>query len=104
MLSTAKIPLEQKIQQILYKAYAAQYNPDPSMNSCDVSAKASVDEAAKKFAQTAAGPATEAIYKFVKEIGINIIISPTLIAPPLPPVLPGGPCTGAIPMNNVIVT
>ena len=103
MLSTAKIPLEMKLQQILYDAYMSQYNMDPSMNSCDGEAKSAMEKAATKFSQKAAGPTATAIYNFVKEIGIIVSVPPSVIAPPLPPALPGGPCTGAIPMTNITI-
>lgn len=103
MLSTAKIPLEMKLQQILYDAYISQYNTDPSMNSCDREAKIAMEKAAIKFSQKAAGPTATAIYNFVKEIGIIVSVPPSVIAPPLPPALPGGPCTGVIPPTNITV-
>jgi hypothetical protein len=103
MLSTAKIPLEMKLQQILYDAYMSQYNADPSLNSCDGEAKKAIEKAALKFSQKAAGPTATAIYNFVKEIGIMVSIPPSVVAPPLPPTLPGGPCTGVIPLTNITI-
>ena len=103
MLSTAKIPLEMKLQQILYDAYMSQYNMDPSMNSCDGEAKIAMKKAAAKFSQKAAGPTATAIYNFVKEIGIMVSVPPSVVAPPLPPTLPGGPCTGVIPLTNITI-
>jgi hypothetical protein len=62
-----------------------------------------MEKAALKFA-TAAAPATaQAIYDFVKEISIMITVSGTIIAPPLPPALPGGPGTGVISPTDITI-
>lgn len=76
---------------------------NPSMNSCDKEAKIAIENAATKFSQEAAGPTATAIYNFVKEMGIAISVPPSLIAPPLPPALVGGPCTGTIPQPNITI-
>lgn len=59
-----------------------------------------IDEAAMKFAEkfadTAHKPMAEAIYNFVKEIGIVVTPMGTLIS-----ATPGSPVTGTVPMNNV---
>ena len=104
MLSTAKQLLQMNLLNILKEAYMTQYQPDPSLGSCDSEAKTSMEQVAIKFAQKASGPVADAIYNFVKEIGINIVVPPSIIAPPLPPTLPGGPCSGAIPMTNITIS
>lgn len=103
MLSTAKPILQMNLQKILYDAYMTQYQPDPSMNSCNTEAQISMEQAAIKFAQKASGPTADAIYNFVKEIGITIMVPPSIISPPLPPALPGGPCSGSIPPTNITI-
>lgn len=81
----------------------SQYNMDSSMNSCNDEAKSAMEKAAIKFSQKAAGPTATAIYNFVKEIGITISVPPSVVAPPLPPTLPGGSCIGTIPASNIII-
>ena len=103
MLVSAKPNLEQKLNKVLYDAYMTQYNEDPEIGSCNSEAKSELDKAAKKFADEAAGPTADAIYNFVKEIGIIISVPPTVISP-ITPILPGGPCSGAIPQTNITVS
>ena len=73
-----------------------------AVQSFDGNVLESALENANKFADTAAEGVADAIHKFLLEIGINITISPSLISP-ITPVLPGGPCTGVIPMTNIKV-
>lgn len=111
MLSTAKPILQAKLLQMLqdasYEMFMTQFSSNEVLEAkvYDIVNKKSMEKMGKefslKFAQTAAGPVATAIYDFVKEIGINITVPPSVIAPPLPPALPGGPCSGAIPMTNV---
>lgn len=111
MLSTAKPILQAQLLQILQKAayemYMAQYSSNTMKevskydSEREVKMKISANEFSIKFAQSASGPVSTAIHDFVKEIGINITIPPSVIAPPLPPSIPGGPCTGTIPMTNI---
>ena len=104
MLSLAKPILEKKLLDILYNAYMSQYSTDPEAGNCNLEAKKSFEKAASKFAQTAAGPCAQAIYDFVKEIGIQSTVTGTIVAPPMPPALPGGPCNGVISPLNIIVS
>ena len=111
MLSTAKPILQTQLLKILQKAtydmFMAQYrkNAIPEASKYDIDAenkmKTQALEFSNTFAQKAAEPISTAIYNFVKEIGIIVAVPPSVIAPPLPPTLPGGPCTGTIPMTNI---
>ena len=113
MLSTNKPTLQNNIKIMLekavYKAYMVQYTPNQisQASSYDDKIKNELEKKAKefskKFAENASEPVATAIYDFVKEIGIVITIPPSAIAPPLPPTLPGGPCTGTIPMTNITI-
>ena len=113
MLSIAKPTLQNSINSILeraaYEAYMTQYAPNQvsQASKFDNQIKSELEKKAKdfskKFAEKASGPVATAIHDFVKEIGIMITIPPSVIAPPLPPVLPGGPCTGTIPMTNITI-
>lgn len=104
MLKPNKTVLEQKLYKILYNAYMTQYGADPEAGKYNNEANKVMMDHADKFAGKASGPCADAIYNFVKEIGINITITPSIIAPPMPPTLPGGPCNGAIPMTDIIIS
>lgn len=101
MLVTAKIKLQADLMSMLQQAYMQNFasNKVVEEKAYDVKAKMAMQKKALKFAQTAAGPVANAIYKFVKEIGITATIPPSVTAPPAPP-LPGGPCTGTMLMTN----
>ena len=113
MLSTAKPTLQNSINSILekaaYEAYMTQYEPNQvsQASNYDSEIKSELekkaDDFSKKFATKASGPVATAIHDFVKEMGIMITIPPSVIAPPLPPALPGGPCSGTIPMTNITI-
>jgi hypothetical protein len=113
MLSSAKPILQTQLLQILQKAAYEMYMTQYSRNTIEEAGKYDGDRENKmkqfanefsiKFAQSASGPVSTAIYDFVKEMGIMITVPPSAIAPPLPPVLPGGPCSGTIPMTNIQV-
>ena len=103
MLSDAKLLFEQKIYQILFNAYMTQFTSSPEAMGCNNAAQKIVTVAADKFASKASNPVAEAIYKFIKEIGIQINTSGIIISPPMPPSMPGGPCTGIIPVNNITI-
>jgi hypothetical protein len=51
---------------------------------------------AKAFADTVAGDMAKAIHDFVKEIGIQISVPPSVIAP-------SGPVSGMIPMTSFTI-
>ena len=113
MLSVAKIELQNKLKSILkvaaYNAYMTQYQPNaiPEAQKYDEDDSLKkfqsklADDFSEEFTNKATEPVTEAIYNFVKEIGIQITIPPSVIAPPAPPVLPGGPCTGVINITDI---
>lgn len=111
MLSVAKPILQVQLLQILQKAayemFMEQYasNKIVEAKSHDPLTKSSMESLGQKFslkfAQTASGPVATAIHNFVKEMGIMVTVPPSAIAPPLPPALPGGPCSGTIPMTNI---
>lgn len=103
MLATAKTVLQNSLLSMLIDAYMTQFVPslDSDGSAADGEANSKMRQKATNFAKAAAGPTADAIYKFVKEIGIDISIPPSVMAPPSPPTLPGGPCSGMISMNNV---
>ena len=113
MLSSAKPILQTQLLQILQKAAYEMFMTQYSSNTIkgankydgerEAKMKISANEFSIKFAQSASGSVSTAIYDFVKEMGIMITVPPSAIAPPLPPVLPGGPCSGIIPMTNIQV-
>lgn len=103
MLTDKKPDFEQKLYDALRAAYLTQFSIDPNAGKYNGSAQNAMNEAADKFATKASKPCMEAIYNFVKEIGIIITVPPSIIAPPLPPALPGGPCNGSIPPNNITI-
>ena len=108
-LGVAKTELEQKLKKAFfdagYSAYMTQYQP----NAIPEAQKYDEDDSLKKLqeklatdyanelSESLAKDMAEAIYNFVKEIGIQITIPPTVIAP-------SGPCTGAIPPNCFTIT
>lgn len=102
MLSVAKTVLEQRLKLLLRTAFLTQFagNTLKPIAGFDPERLIEMTQLADDFADEAAEPVAEAIYDFVKEIGINITIAPSLISPIVPP-LPGGPCTGIIPMSNI---
>lgn len=102
MLSSAKPILEQALKQMLYEAYMNQFNPNKVTESShhDSEAEQLYMKKARDFSEKACGPTATAIYNFVMEIGIQATNVSTVIAPPLPPALPGGPCSGVIPIPN----
>jgi hypothetical protein len=103
MLSTAKPILEMKLRQILIDAYKTQFITNSQAGAQVGIVSSDIDKAALNFANKAAPATADAIYNFVKEIGIMINPTPMVIAPPLPPTLPGGPCTGIIPITNITI-
>lgn len=80
-----------------------QYTSNGEAGRHSASLRAEMEKAALKFA-TAAAPATaKAIHDFVKEIGIMVTVSGTIVAPPLPPALPGGPAAGVINPTDITI-
>lgn len=105
MLNIAKPILQQKLLPILKNAYMTQYEGNKVVEASKYNSESELlfQKKAQEFAMKAAGPVADAIYKFVKEIGIQVTIPPSVIAPPLPPALPGGPCSGIIPMTSFTI-
>lgn len=112
MLSVAKPKFEKDLKVIMenafYKAYMDTFLKSNTTSKSDGEANKAHEDIAKKFAKTmaekATAPTVTAIYNFVKEIGITLNIPPSVIAPPSPPALPGGPCSGVIPLNNFTIS
>ena len=96
-LAASKPILEQDLYNAFYDAYMTQYQPDPSMNSCDSEAKANIEKYADIFSKSLSKDMAQAIYDFVKEISIQANASGVVIAP-------SGPCTGVIPPTNFTVS
>lgn len=105
MLSPAEIILQQQLVKILKEAYMTQYEKNKVLEASKYNSniKTSFEKKANDFANTAADPTAKAIHDFIKEIGITITIPPTIIAPTTI-ILPGGPCTGIIPMSNIQIS
>lgn len=111
MLSSAKPTFESKLKPIIedsfYKAYMETFMKSNTTSKSDGDANKAHDDLAKKFSKTMTEKVTEpivtAIYNFIKEIGITLTIPPSVIAPPAPPTLPGGPCSGVITLNNFTI-
>ena len=111
MLSTAKPILQSQLLQILQNASYEMFMTQFAKNQISEAGKYDGDrenkmkqfasEFSQKFAQEASGPVAQAIYDFVKEIGIQVTIPSSVISPAKPPPLPGGPCSGMIPMINI---
>lgn len=104
MLSSAKKQLKEDLKSILtkslYDAYSTMFIPAPDTDATiNNYIKNEIDDAAKKFAKTAAESAAEpmanAIYDFVKQIGIMATPKGSLVAPPM-----GGPVSGVININE----
>lgn len=106
MLSVAKPILQQQLLSILEAGYMSQFDQnelaDARKYDSDIKSRYNIN--AKKFAQKAAGPVATAIYNFVKEIGIMANVTGTITAPPAPPILPGGPCLGSIPLTGFMIS
>lgn len=103
MLSAALLPLQNSLLQALKEAYMTQFTPNGEAGKHSMAAQSDMEQKALDFATKAAPAASQAIYDFVKEIGITITVSGTIVAPPLPPALPGGPATGVISPMEVSV-
>lgn len=100
MLKTAKPILEQELYKVAYDAYMEQFTSNSEAQKYAGVANEEMVKFANKFAKKLSSGMADAIYKFVKDIGINITIPPTVIAPPG---IMGGPCTGSILPQDVKV-
>ena len=106
MLTTALPILQQSLLIMLKEAYMTQYDPNmvTAASKYDSNSESLYQKKAQDFALSAAPKVALAIYAFVKEIGIQATDVSSIIAPMLPPVMPGGPCTGNIQMNDFTIT
>lgn len=99
MLSTAKAKLKTDLYKCFFEAYTKQYMATQGMGFQDLNAQisAQIAKSGHSFANKISSEMADAIYDFVKEIGINITVPPTVMCGPTP-------CTGTIPMTNVKVS
>lgn len=99
MLSTAKTKLKADLYKCFLEAYVKQYSActDSGSEAVNSGAEAQIAQSGHKFANKISSGMADAIYDFVKEIGINITVPPTVMCGPTP-------CTGTIPMTNVKVS
>ena len=98
-LAGAKIILQMDLFNAFKDAYMTQFesNVVTAASKYDSGRKSSLEKKAIDFADSLSKSMAEAIYAFVKEIGIQASMTGTVIAP-------SGPCTGNIPMPNFTVT
>lgn len=94
MLVTAKIKLQKELYKALYDAYMADFAPNivTEEGSYDANIKSAMEKKAIKYATGLSMDLTDAIYKFVKEIGIQATV--TGVSSPV------GPCTGMLLPTN----
>jgi hypothetical protein len=97
-LKSAKTILQQDLFNAFKDAYMTQYedNKVSEASKYNPNMKQALNEKAIKFADSLSTDMAEAIYNFVKEIGIQVTIPPSVIAP-------SGPCSGTIPMTSFTI-
>ena len=97
-LKAAKIILQQDLFNAFKDAYMTQYegNKVPEASKYNSEMKLAMEQKAIKFANSLSSDMATAIYNFVKEIGIQVTVPPSVIAP-------SGPCSGVIPMTSFTV-
>lgn len=97
-LNAAKIILQQDLFKAFKDAYMTQYesNKVSSASKYDHDVKQALNKKAIEFANSLSVDMADAIYNFVKEIGIQVTIPPSVIAP-------SGPCSGIIPMTSFTI-
>ena len=95
-LAGAKPKLEQDLYKAFNDAYLSQFQSNPDAGKYSGEAQNSVKESADKFAKELSKTMAQAIYDFVKEIGIQATLSGTVISP-------SGPCTGALPPTSFTI-
>ena len=95
----AKPILEQELYQAFYDAYMTQHDPNEvsEAGKYDSDKESAMQDMADAFSKSLSKDMAQAIYNFVMEIGIQVTDVSTVIAP-------SGPCSGAIPMNNFVVS
>lgn len=105
-LKVAKLELEQKLRDAFFNAgfnaYMTQHQPNAVSeaqkydNVGKDQMKKLANDYAEELSKSLAKDMAEAIYNFVKEIGIQVTIPPSVIAP-------SGPCTGVIPLTSFTI-
>ena len=98
-LAGAKPKLEMDLNKAFYDAYMTQYedNKVSEAGKYNSDMKNALDKKAHEFADSMAKDMADAIYNFVKEIGIMATVSGTVVAP-------SGPCAGTIPLTGFTVS
>ena len=98
-LSAAKTKLEMDLKQAFFDAYMTQYEPNniPQAAKYDNDTKIAMQKKADDFSISLSKDLATAIYDFVKEIGITVTLSGTVISP-------SGPCTGTIPITSFTIS
>ena len=71
-------------------------NKIPEASKYNSEMKFAMEQKAIKFANSLSSDMATAIYNFVKEIGIQVTVPPSVIAP-------SGPCSGVIPMTSFTI-
>lgn len=109
MLSSAKPTLQSDLEDLLeeaaYEAFmTTQESPSGTASSIsnrmEKELKSAASNFAKKFAEVAGEPMAEAIYNFVKEIGIIATPSGSLISTSI---TSPSPVTGTMPMSDFAI-
>ena len=98
--------LKKAVGDTVEEVYRMQFNSTPESYMTpdeEIGQNINLDKKAKEFRQKCEGPIADAIEKYLKSISIIITIPPTVISPIVPP-LPGGPCTGAINSQDIIIS
>lgn len=98
-LAGAKTILQMDLFNAFKDAYMTQFesNVVTAASKYDSGRKSSLEKKAIEFADSLSKDMAEAIYAFVKEIGIQATISGTVVAP-------SGPCMGSIQIPDFTVT
>lgn len=96
-LSAAKPKLEKDLYKAFYDAYTSQFSSNSEAGKHSGDAQKVIEDGADKFADKLSKSMAQAIYDFVKEIGIQATLSGTVISP-------SGPCTGALPPTSFTIT
>jgi hypothetical protein len=95
-LAGAKPKLEQDLYKAFNDAYMSQFSMNVEAGKYMGESQKCLEDAADKFAKELSKSMAQAIYDFVKEIGIQATLSGTVISP-------SGPCTGALPPTSFTI-
>lgn len=109
MLISAKPTLQTDIQKLMYDAAREAYLTSQETGDADPiiskrmkqDQEKAADRFAKAFSNSCCQPLADAIYKFVKEIGITLTPSGALISTSI---MSPAPCTGMCPPNDFMIT